>query len=183
MGRKGRNDAVAARFQQEGADRECLFVVVYAENRLLGPQCSLASAGGRRPIGQACGPAGLPLHEPRCSGIPPLVRPETNSGGNGLSAPERSRPKRQSSPVRSHGEQCHCPANEAGPRGKREARAGAGCLARAQRDAGDRPAASAVGVEARKKAARHSTAFAGSDGALRESRLCGSRASLNLGCQ
>lgn len=46
MGRDSRDDAVAARFQQEGADRECLFVVVYAEDRLLRPQSSLASAGG-----------------------------------------------------------------------------------------------------------------------------------------
>ena len=38
MGRDGRDDAVAAGFQQEGADRECLFVVVYAEDRLLRPQ-------------------------------------------------------------------------------------------------------------------------------------------------
>lgn len=43
---EGRDDTVAARFQQEGADREYLFVVVYAKDRLLRPQSSLASAGG-----------------------------------------------------------------------------------------------------------------------------------------
>ncbi len=52
MSREGRDDSVAARFQQEGADREYLFVVVYAEDGLLGPQSSLTSAGGRRPMGQ-----------------------------------------------------------------------------------------------------------------------------------
>lgn len=33
-----RDDAVAAGFEEEGANGEYLFVVVYAENRLLGPQ-------------------------------------------------------------------------------------------------------------------------------------------------
>lgn len=38
------DDAVAARLKQKGADRKRLFVVVYAENCLLGPHSSLASA-------------------------------------------------------------------------------------------------------------------------------------------
>nr|ADC35797.1 response regulator receiver protein [uncultured bacterium 282] len=45
--RKSGNDAVSAGFQEEGSDRECLFVVVYAEDRLLRPQGNLASAGGQ----------------------------------------------------------------------------------------------------------------------------------------
>ena len=42
ISRDGRDDAVAASFQQEGADRESLFVVVYAEDRLLGPQSNVS---------------------------------------------------------------------------------------------------------------------------------------------
>jgi hypothetical protein len=34
----GGNDAVAAGFEEEGSNREYLFVAVYAENRFLGPQ-------------------------------------------------------------------------------------------------------------------------------------------------
>ncbi len=35
------NDAIASGFEEESPDREHLLVVVYAEDRLLGPQCSL----------------------------------------------------------------------------------------------------------------------------------------------
>jgi hypothetical protein len=42
------------------------------------------------------------------------------------------------------------PAKTAGPQGERDARAGAGCLARAREDAGDRPAAIAVNAEPEK---------------------------------
>ena|SRR5438067_826579 len=41
-----RDDAVATGFEQEGAYGEHLFVIVYAEDRLLGAHAGLASAGG-----------------------------------------------------------------------------------------------------------------------------------------
>ncbi|MCU1226958.1 MAG: Response regulator receiver protein [Edaphobacter sp.] len=42
---ESRDNAVASCFEEKGTDREYLFIVVYAEDCLLGPQCSLNSAG------------------------------------------------------------------------------------------------------------------------------------------
>ena len=164
-----------------------MFVVVYAEDRLLGPQSNVSILpGGRRNDGSgrwARSAKRLVCRSRtwmfRC--VPARPAGDVLRRVVGLPLPGRSRRKRQRSPVCSIGEQCHLPANEAGPRGERDARAGAGCLAGAHETQG-------IGLPrvrlstSREKAAHYSTAFAGSDDARQESRLCCSRASLNLDC-
>ncbi len=79
------DDAVATGFEEEGADRECLFVVVYAEDRLLWPQCSLGFCRGTtlgwapadRPGRRACWFAGASV---QCVQRCPVVRPDAYSG-------------------------------------------------------------------------------------------------------
>ncbi len=61
------NDAIASGFEEKSPDREYLLVVVYAENRLLGPQCSLVFCrtppyGMLRPMGHPGASAGLQTH-------------------------------------------------------------------------------------------------------------------------
>ena len=85
LGGGGGDDAVAAGFEEEGADREYLFVVVYAEDRLLGPQCSLASAGRRRNDGSGrwARPEALLVcqsHGPGVFRYSPAVRRKSCSG-------------------------------------------------------------------------------------------------------
>ena len=108
-----RDDAVAAGFQQEGADREDLFVVVDAEDRLLRPQCCLASAGGRRNSGLAAdGPERhvrwLAGCRPGRSGAAPRSGRRRAPARSGAAAPRgKTDVKRQGSPVCSAKEQCH----------------------------------------------------------------------------
>ena len=140
--RAGRDDAVAAGFEKEGADGENLFVVVYAEDRLLRahavsllPECHLVVARGRwarqahllvcRRTASGCvrrlprGPAGY-----------------GRSARDGPSAPGEQKTEESeallSAPL---GTSAICPAsNAAEPRGAREAR----CRRRLPRGSGRR---------------------------------------------
>jgi hypothetical protein len=82
-----------------------LFVVVYAEDRFLRPQGSLASAGPAVTAAPADGPGKgigwLAILMPGCSGVP-AARPGMIRARDRLAAPGWSRRERQSSPVYSH---------------------------------------------------------------------------------
>ena len=65
------NDTVASGFEKKGADREYLFVVVYAEDRLLRPHAFLSSA--ERHLGVTCGRWAGPTNLLVCRRSGPVV--------------------------------------------------------------------------------------------------------------
>jgi hypothetical protein len=121
-----RHDAVATGFEKEGADREHLFVVVYAEDRLLGahavsllPDATLWWLAADGPAGASAGLQAHLLVVQKIAPWPGLLRP---SARDGPSAPGERKAKSEALPSAPPGTRSICPTSEAAePRGAREA--------------------------------------------------------------
>ena len=107
-----RDDAIATGFEKEGADGEHLFVVIYAEDRLLGahavsllPEATLWWLAADGPADASAGLQAHPLVVfKRC----PVARPSTALRRvMGLLLREERKTKERGSPVCSTGDQVH----------------------------------------------------------------------------
>jgi hypothetical protein len=182
-----RDDAVTTGFEKEGADGEHLFVVIYAEDRLLGAhavslllEATLWWLAADRPVWRVCWFAGAPVWW--CSESP-VARPYTAVRRDGsLLLRERGRRKSEALPSAPLGTRSMCPTSEAAePRGAREALCG-GRLPAAPEGKGSLCCEYSEN-RCRKELAFDLNACADSEVALGESRLRGSQASLNSDCQ
>jgi hypothetical protein len=99
-----RDDAVATGLEKEGADGEDLFIVVYAEDRLLRahavsllPDATLWWLTADRPVWRVCWFAGAPVWW--CSKGRPVARPYTAFGVMGLLLRESRKRKSEALPT------------------------------------------------------------------------------------